>query len=146
VEEFHVSCYWSALNLNSWHRMLPNLRSICIRFFSGSATWNTQSLAYILTYFPRLTNLDLRVQRARPGTGQYGQDVDFWDTLTGKAARPSSTEVLLHGAVGTNVPPVNPIDGVYQVPSLGNLRGELGIQISLTFSVATYISYYVCSV
>jgi len=121
VQEFRIYSP-GILESSPWHGIFPNLTTI-VFFFQAWMPEFERNLIYVLNHFPRITHLELNLRHG----GE--KPVDCWDILTGGAPRGAGQS--MYQALFQDVMPVDPIkslnesvDGVCQVPSLGNLRGD----------------------
>jgi len=124
------------LESSSWHGIFPNLTTIVF----VSQAWMPafeRNLIYVLNHFPRITHLELNLRH------EGEKPVDCWDILTGGATRPvprvegqSRYQALFQDVMPEELikPLDEPVDGVYQVPSFGNLRGKLNNGLALGFN------------
>jgi len=124
VQELYLKNHRGPIT-HPWHTILPNLRSLHFEIETGTEVEEIHQLTFILTHFSGLTELDLNIG-IRLSEFQYCITPDFWEILTGGAQRPFDTSDLLTGELKWKAARDNiiPVDGVFQVPSLGNMRGN----------------------
>jgi len=114
VEALDLRGSWCLFTNPSWKLRFPNLTSLDLEFSDEHSHEDVQSsIAFILTHFPALVHLGLRVMH---------MNICLWDVLTGAAPRPNSYYVNTRAVQA--FPPEEPQNGIYRIPSLGNMRGS----------------------
>jgi len=120
VQEIQLFRLGGPMSDPAWSTVFPNLASLHISAGSFSGEFVYPTIHFILTHLTRLLHLDLKFSYSE------NQNIDYWDLFTGGAPRPqrgrrfeSSLRKLVRDAGDAE----EPVNGIYQVPSLRNMTG-----------------------
>jgi len=118
IRRLNLDCLKAPLTNPAWRIVLPNLISLRIGTFEINEEIICSNIAFILTHLSNLVHLELDHSN---GSGMF----DFWNVWTGGAPRVAKRHLLFNETfdADTNVL-VEPVGGIYEVPSLRNMRGR----------------------
>jgi len=112
----------SSISDRPWKVISPNLTSLRLALVKYEIVRPT--FQFILTHLSQLVHLDLNLHFNYRGRGDSNSS-DIWDVLTGKAPRScDDLTTLLADVLVQNVKAAEePVNGIYSIPSLRNMRG-----------------------
>jgi len=125
VQELHLHHLLSALTDPAWKPAFPNLTTLHITVQCDKEKILRSTLVYILTRFTRLVHLKLELTRIGASLPREPKvNFNYWDILTGQAPTSVISDLATWKLVSDAEAQEEPANGIYEVPSLRNMRGK----------------------
>jgi len=124
VQEIHMDRPQTSWTDPSWRFKFPNLTSLYI-VLESDLELNYPTLKFILTHLYQLIDLSVELTTSKMFAypGPMAHCCDHWDVFTG-GAHSILQKLVLDDDFSEKVGDLRePVKGIYQVPSLGNMRG-----------------------